>query len=198
MSRIGVWGWETAVFRIATAVALLHGLDDAFLNRQPGVDLDQHALAAAISLAAGIGAIVAFPRLRPGLRAAVALAFGVFAIVNGALHLLHIAVDGVAASDYTGVLAVAAGVVLVLLGVAIPFIHRGEGTATRGRRWAYRVVAVVAGVLVVYAVVYPVSVAIVVTQVPRADRRTAQGRVPAGDLPRVGWAPTVRLVSAVR
>ena len=33
------WGWETLVFRGATAVALLHALDDAFLNRQPGVGL---------------------------------------------------------------------------------------------------------------------------------------------------------------
>ena len=67
------WGWEATVFRGATAVALVHALDDAFLNRQPGVPLDQHALAAAISLAAGVGAIVAFPRLRPGFRAAITL-----------------------------------------------------------------------------------------------------------------------------
>jgi uncharacterized protein len=154
---------ETRVFVGATALALVHALDDAFLNRQPGVDLDQHALAAAISLAAGVAAIVAFPRLRPGLRAGIALVFGVFAIVNGALHLRHISLDGAAASDYTGVLALAAGVVLALLGLAIPFLHRGEGAGTRGRRWAYRVVAVVAGLLVFYAFVYPVSAAIIVT-----------------------------------
>ena len=97
------------VFRGAIAVALLHALDDAFLNRQPGVALDQHALAAVISLGPGIGAIVAFPRLRPGFRAAIALAFGVLAIVNGTLHVAHISVDGAAASDYTGVFALAAG-----------------------------------------------------------------------------------------
>ena len=157
------WGWETFVFRAATAVALLHAVDDAFLNRQPGVPLDQHALAAAIALAAGIGAIVAFPRIRPGFRAAIALVFGVFAIVNGALHVAHISVDGPAASDYTGVLGLAAGVVLVVLGLAIPFLHRGEAAATRRRRWAYRVVGLVVGFLVLYAFVYPTSVGIVVT-----------------------------------
>ena len=77
------WGWETIAFRGATVVALLHAVDDAFLNRQPGVGPGQHAVAAAISLAAGVGAIVVFPRLRPGLRAGIALVFGVFAIVNG-------------------------------------------------------------------------------------------------------------------
>lgn len=157
------WGWETTAFRAATAVAILHALDDAFLNRQPGVDLDQHALAAVISLAAGTGAVVAFPRLRPGFRAAISFMFGVLAIVNGALHVRHISLDGAAASDYTGVLALAAGVVLVLLGLAIPFLHRGEGARTRARRWVYRLVAVVAGALAVYVFLFPTSLAIIQT-----------------------------------
>jgi hypothetical protein len=50
---IEVRAWETTVFRIASAIALLHALDDAFLNRQAGIGLGQHALAAVISLAAG-------------------------------------------------------------------------------------------------------------------------------------------------
>ena len=180
MSAIRNRAWEALVFRAATAVALLHAVDDAFLNRQPGVGIGQHALAAAISLAAGIGAILAFPRLRPGFRAAISLVFGVFAIVNGALHAAHISVDGAAGSDYTGVLAVAAGAVLVVLGLALPFVHRGEGAATRGRRWGYRVVTVVAGFLIVYAFVYPVSVAIVVTH---------RHREPIGDPPSAAYQP---------
>ena len=156
------WGWETTAFRGATALALLHAIDDAFLNRQPGVGWDQHALAAAICLAAGLAAIVVFSRLRPGFRAAISLLFGVLAIVNGALHVKHMSVDGAASSDYTGVLAAAAGIVLVSLGLAIPFLHRGERAPTRGRRWAYRVVALVAGLAVVYAVVLPLTAAIVV------------------------------------
>lgn len=157
------WGWETTAFRAATAVAILHALDDAFLNRQPGVDVDQHALAAVISLAAGTGAVVAFPRLRPGFRAAISFLFGVLAIVNGALHVRHISLDGAAASDYTGVLALAGGVVLVLLGLAIPFLRRGEGARTRVRRWVYRLVAVVAGALAVYVFLFPTSLAIIQT-----------------------------------
>lgn len=178
LAALRTWEWETPVFSTATALALLHALDDAFLNRQPGVPASQHALAAVISLAAGIGAIVAFPRLRPGLRAAVALVFGVLAIVNGVLHAAHMSVDGAAASDYTGVLALAAGLVLVVLGLAIPFHHRGEGAATRERRWVYRVVAVVAGFLVVYVLLYPVSAAIIVTH---------KHREPIGDPPSAAY-----------
>jgi uncharacterized protein len=174
------WGWETAVFRIATGVALVHALDDAFVNRQPGVPLGQHALAAAISLAAGIGAIAVFPRLRVGFRAAISLVFGVFAIVNGFLHVRHITLDGASASDYTGVLAVGAGAALVALGLAIPFLHRGEGAATRGRRWTYRVVAIVAGALALYAFVFPVGAAIVVTH---------KYREPIGEPPSPSYEP---------
>ena len=43
------------------------------------------------------------------------------------------------ANDVTGVLALAAGVVLVGLAAWIPFRHRGEGAASPVRRWAIRV-----------------------------------------------------------
>jgi fermentation-respiration switch protein FrsA (DUF1100 family) len=80
----------------------------------------------------------------------------------------------------TGVLALAAGVVLVLLGLAIPFLHRGEGATTRAKRWAYRFVAVAVGFLVVYAFLYPVSVAVVVTH---------RHREPIGDPPTTAYRP---------
>jgi hypothetical protein len=169
--------WQTLVFRGATAVALLHALDDAFLNRQPGVPLDQHWLAAFLALAVGVAAIIAFPRLRPGLRAAIAIVFGVLAFVNGILHAIQIREqEGAANSDVTGVLAVAAGAILVLLGLAMPFVHRGEGAATRGRRWANRVIAIVAGALVLYVFLVPFSAAIVQTH----KYREAIGEPPPG------------------
>jgi uncharacterized protein len=171
---------ETLVFRGATAAALLHALDDAFLSRQAGVPLGQHALAAVISLAAGVAAIIAFPRLRPGLRAAVALLFGALAIVNGVLHVIHIGVDELGGSDVTGVLAAVAGVVLVLLGLAIPFLHRGEGAATRRRRWAHRALAIVAALIGAYAFLFPVSVAIV---------QTHKFREPIGEPPSAAYKP---------
>jgi fermentation-respiration switch protein FrsA (DUF1100 family) len=154
---------EALVFRGATAIALLHAVDDAFVNRQPGVPLDQHALAAAISLAAGVGAMVAFPRLRPGFRAAIALVFGVLATMNGAMHVVHIAKDGTAHSDLTGVLALIAGIVLVGLGLSIPWLHRGEGAPSARRRWVNRGIAVVVGFVLLYAGLYPTAFAIVPT-----------------------------------
>lgn len=154
---------------------LVHALDDAVLNRQPGVDLNQHALALVLALGIGIGAIVAFPLLRPGVRAAVSLVFGILALVNGGLHVAHIATVEAADSDYTGVLAAVAGVALVVLGLAIPFRHRGEGAATRPRRWAYRLVAILAGVLTLYVFLFPVGGALVQTH----KHREAIGEPPS-------------------
>ena len=67
--------------------------------------------------------------MRPSLQAATAFTFGVLAAVNGAMHVQHIRVDGVARSDLTGVLAFAAGLVLAGLAVFILW-HR--------RRWWQR------------------------------------------------------------
>ena len=180
MDAVRERSWETTVFRGAVGVCLLHALDDAFLNMQPGVGLGQNAVGAALSLVLGVGAIAAFPRLRPGFRAAVAIGLGVLALVNGALHVRHVSLDGPAASDFTGVLAAIAGAVLVALGLAIPFRHRGEGAATRRRRWAYRVLAVAAGLVLAYVLVFPVSVAVVVTH---------KYREPIGDPPAAEYVP---------
>ena len=146
---------ETLVFRAATGLLLVHALDDAFVHRGPGLPLGQHALAAAISLVAAAAAIAAFPRLRAGLRAAVAFAFGGLGIVNGALHLIHVGEHGASAGDVTGVVALAAGAVLVALAVSIPWRHRGQGSALS------RAVAVPAGLAVLVFVLFPVGLGIV-------------------------------------
>jgi uncharacterized protein len=151
---------EAVVFAVAMAVALAHALDDAFLHREPGVGLGQHALAAPVSLGLGLGAVYVFPYLRPAARAATAFVFGALATVNGALHVKHMAAEGIATSDLTGALALAAGVVLIALAAAIPWLHRGEANVSRRRRWAYRVAAVPAGLLLALFTVVPIGTAI--------------------------------------
>jgi uncharacterized protein len=146
---------EALVFGLATLLVLVHALDDAFVHRGPGLGLGQHALAGAIALAAAVAGVLAFPSLRHGLRAALAFSFGGLAIVNGALHVIHIDKHGAAGSDLTGVLAVAGGLVLVGLAIAIPWRHRGEG------RWRGRGVAVPAGVLAAFFVLGPMALGIV-------------------------------------
>ncbi|MDQ3849429.1 MAG: alpha/beta hydrolase [Actinomycetota bacterium] len=154
---------EQLVFRSATIVALLHALDDAFVNRQPGVGADQHLVAGLVALAIAALAILAFARVRPGLRSLLALLFGVMALANGVQHVIHIATDTPARSDVTGAAAALAGLALVALAIWVPFRHRGEGMGSRGRRWTNRILAVGAGIVMAYVVVLPLAVAIVST-----------------------------------
>ena len=118
---------------------------------------------------AALGAVVAFPSMRPAARAAVAFLFGSLAVVNGTLHIKHVAGQGMAASDLTGLLAAAAGLVLIGLAVAIPWRHRGEGAASHGRRWTTRVLAVPLGFLAILFVVVPMGFAITDTHKFRAE-----------------------------
>jgi dienelactone hydrolase len=152
---------EAVVFSAAAALALAHAFDDAFLLPGADVGLGQHALAAAIALISTVAAVVAFPSLRPGVRAAIAFTFGVLALTNGGRHVHHILHDGTTANDVTGALALAAGVAFVGLAAWIPFRHRGEGATTPARRWTIRVLTVPAAVLAVVAFYAPVGMAIV-------------------------------------
>jgi hypothetical protein len=148
---------EALVFGTAVGVLLVHALDDAFVHRGSGLGLGQHALAAGISAGACVAAVVAFPSLRPTLRSALAFAFGGLACVNGLFHVAHVVDYGPAGSDITGLLAVCAGAVLLGLAVAIPWRHRGQGTARS------RVVAVPAALVAVIFVLGPVGLGIIET-----------------------------------
>jgi hypothetical protein len=161
MMRLRTRSAEAVAFSVAAVLALAHAFDDAFLLPGPGVPLTQHALAAAIALVSTVAAVVAFPRLRPGVRAAIAFTFGVLALVNGGRHLHHVILDGATANDVTGVIAMAAGVVLIGLAAWIPFRHRGPGAATARQRWAIRVALVPAAIVAVAILYMPVGMAIV-------------------------------------
>lgn len=143
-------GWtvpctERTTFAVAVAVGVLHAVDDALLDRQPGVPAGQHAWALLAAVVVALPAVVAFGRVRPGLRAGLAVVVGVVILTNGAMHVAHVWIDSLAASDLTGLLAAVAGAVIVGLGAVIPLRHRDEGACNRRRRWANRAGVVVVG-----------------------------------------------------
>ena len=160
---------ETRVFAAAVLIGLLHAVDDAVLNRQPGVPADQHLPALAAVTLAGVLAAAMFGRLRPGLRSALALTAGALTITNGAMHVIHVATVEVSGSDITGVLAAVSGLVLLGLGIAIPIVHRGEGATGTVRRWGNRGIALVALAVVSQFVVVPVMVGLVQTHMYRKE-----------------------------
>ena len=156
---------ERRIFTVATLIVLAHALDDAFVNRGAGLGLGQHALAGAIALAAAVAGVLAFPSLRPGLRAALAFAFGGLALVNGALHVLHIDEHGASGGDFSGALAFGAGLVLLGLAAVIPFRHRGSGD----RPWRARAIAVPVALLTFAFVLVPMGMGVVASHKWRSE-----------------------------
>jgi alpha/beta superfamily hydrolase len=152
---------EALVFGVASLMALLHAFDDAFLLPGRDVPVTQHALAAAIALAATVAGIVAFPSLRPGVRAGIAFTFGLLAVVNGGRHVHHMVHEATTANDISGALALAAGVVLVGLATWIPFRHRGAGASTARGRWAIRILVILSALLSVPLFYGPIGMGIV-------------------------------------
>lgn len=121
-------------------------------------------MAGLIALAAGIGGIIAFPSLRPGLRAALAFSFGVPALVNGAMHAGHLGAGGPPGGDVTGIAA------------AIPWRRRGSGT------WRARAVAVPGGLAACLFLLGPVALGVVATH---------KWREPVGSPPSAAYAVVV-------
>src|SRR6478735_1805616 len=159
----------TTIFRIALAIALVHAVDDGLVSPGYGVAPGQHVVALLFALATGAAGWFLYPRMRPGLQAFAAAAYGLPALVNGAMHVAHVPMDGLAREDISGIAAAGAGLVLLGLAVATPFVHRGARATGWVRRWRNRVVAVVGGFVAASLTVIPLSYAIWDTHKPRGD-----------------------------
>jgi uncharacterized protein len=121
-----------------------------------------------VPLAFVVAAGVAYARLRAGFRATLALLFGFFGVLGGTEAAYYAQDVGLSGDDYTGLLSIAAGFVRLGLGVV---------TLWRSRRrddrlvWRYgrRALYVLAGLLVAGFVLFPISIAYVVTHVAPQD-----------------------------
>jgi hypothetical protein len=152
---------EAVVFGTAAVLALAHAFDDALLLPGGGVPVTRHGLALAIAVASTVAAILHFDSMRPGARSLTAFTFGLLAAVNGGRHAHHVLHGATTANDVTGLMALAAGAVLLGLAAWIPFRHRGEGGASPARRWVIRAAVLPAGALAAIFVFIPVGTAIV-------------------------------------
>ena len=124
-----------------------HFLDDNFVQPQPGTSAADHLVSGLVPLALLVLFALAYPRLRGGLRGTLAIVLGVFATVMGAGEAGYYALKvGPSADDYTGFLALAAGLLLIGIGATTLWrTRRQEGSAARRylRRLLLAVVAFV-------------------------------------------------------
>ncbi len=153
---------EITVVLIAVGVVGLHIVDDNFLQPEPGTSAGDHLASGLIPvvLLAAIAAV--YPRLRAGLRAITAMTLGALAITVGVPAVYYL-LDGNASGDhYTGLLALAAGVALVLVG-PITLWNARRTDESRRRRYLRRTLLVVATPFLAYAIawfiVFPIGFA---------------------------------------
>jgi uncharacterized protein len=138
----------------------LHIIDDQFLQPPPGTTAQDHLLAGLLPLGVALAAACVYPRLRAGLRAGVALIFGVLSFVAGMIALGSASPDGVSGSDLSGLLLLPTGLILIALAAWIPWHERGRHAETARRRWLNRAVAIVVTPLVLFYVVTPIGAAL--------------------------------------
>jgi uncharacterized protein len=114
------------VARVAIGLIVLRVLDDSFVHRPSGVDLRDHLASGLVPTVVLLAAAVAFRRVRYGARAAIAAACGVFGLLWGSELFMGAAENtrGFQGDDYTSVLSLVAGLVLIGLSIVIAWTSR--------------------------------------------------------------------------
>ena len=164
---------EYAVFLASTGVVWLHVTDDNFLQPEPGTAATDHLVSGLVPLAVLALTAWLYPRLRPGARGAIALVLGMSGIVVGIEGAYSLAKGNASGDDFTGLLAIPAGA--VLLGLGATTLWRSRRGGTRARRYLRRFLIAVGALATVYILLGPFSISYVFTHV-------ARGYVPTPDL----------------
>jgi uncharacterized protein len=154
------------MFLLAIVAIALHVLDDNFVQPEPGTAAGDHLVSGLVPLAVLAFAAWAYPRLRGGRRGAMALVLGVFGIVAGIEAVHYTSKVGASGDDYTGLLCIPAGLLLLGLGAATLWRTRRR-PGNRPRRYLRRSLLAVAGAVVGLFVVAPLSGAYLFTHLGR-------------------------------
>jgi uncharacterized protein len=130
-------------------------VDDNFLQPNPGTSASDHLLGGLVPLVLLFGAALAYPRLRPFSRGVTALLVGLFGIAAG-LEGWHYSLSvGPSGDDFTGLVTLAAGA--LLLPLAVVTLWRGRRRdGSRRRRHGRRALVAVGGVALGFFIVLPV------------------------------------------
>ena len=164
-----VWGTltETVVARVAIGIVVLHVADDNFLQPQPGTSASDHLVSGLVPIAALVLGAWAYPRVRAGARATIALLAGLFGIVAGIEAVYYTSEVGPSADDYTGLLAIPAGLVLIVTALVTLWRTRKRDD-TRRRRYIRRALLAIGALAALYVLVVPFALSYVFTHTARA------------------------------
>ena len=167
---VALVGHETALARLAIGLIALHVLDDNFLQPRPGTSPADHLVSGLVPVAILAVIVMVYPRLPAGVRAATAMTVGALGLAIG-FPAAYYVLDGTASgAHYSGLVAIAAGVVLILSGPVTLWKGRRSG-GTRRRRYLRRALGVGSrcdrGGLARRFVVFPIAFAYGYTHVGR-------------------------------
>jgi hypothetical protein len=135
-------------------VIALHVVDDNFLQPEPGMSAGDHLVSGLVPLAVLAGSALIYTSLRAPMRAALALFLGVLAVLAGGVEAGYYTLNGgPSGDDYTGLLMIPAGFLLIAIGlVALWTTRRNDGSRKRRylRRAGYGLLAPLAIMLIIY------------------------------------------------
>ena len=167
---VGLVGRETTLVRLAIGAVALHVLDDNFLQPRPGTSPADHLVSGLIPVAILTVVAAAYPRLPAAARAATAMTVGALGLAIGFPGAYYLLAGSASGAHFSGILAIAAGALLVLSGPVTLWKSRRSG-GTRRRRYLRRALAAVLGaiaaVVLVVFVVFPIALAYGYTHVGR-------------------------------
>ena len=144
---------ETTLTLTALGIVGLHIVDDNFLQPEPGTSPGDHLASGLIPVAVLAGIAAVYPRLHAAVRAVAAMTLGALAVIVGVPSAYYL-LDGSASGDnFTGLLAIAAGVGLLFIGPATLWRARHTG-GSRRRRYLRRALIVVAAPFLAWAIVW--------------------------------------------
>jgi uncharacterized protein len=157
---------EAGLARLALGVAVLHVVDDNFLQPEAGTSAADHLWGGLVQVALFVLFAWAYPRLRAGLRATLAIFVGIFTATMSIEAINYLRDSSISGDDYTGLLTIPAGLLLVGVGLVTLWQTRKNGRPIR--RYVRRALLAVGLVLGAVFVIYPVSQSYVVTHTGRA------------------------------
>jgi MYXO-CTERM domain-containing protein len=164
---------DIKLFLLAIAVIAIHVIDDSFLQPAAGTSPGDHLLSGLVPLSFLAAAAWAYPRLRGGGRGALALFFGPLGIAAGIEAVHYTRELGPSGDDFTGLLCVPAGLLLLGLGaVTLWRTRRTEGSLW----WRYPRRALI-GVACI-----PAAMVVIAIGISYGDTHLARAVVPPDEL----------------
>jgi dienelactone hydrolase len=167
VTRRGGRSRETVLFLIGIALIALHVIDDNYLQPEPGMSPGDHLVSGLVPLALLGLAAWAYPRLRGGWRGTLALISGVLGITGGIEGFYYTRELGPSGDDFTSLLSLAAGLLLLGLG-AVTLWRTRRMDGSRWWRYPRRALLGAAGFVVAAVLLIPIGLGYVTTHTGRA------------------------------